>query len=136
MTTLDGNGAIGNEPLTPQPPLPQAGEGEWAPNDGPQPLSRLHATLLAGRFAVTAEIGPPRGATLAPIRRKARQLREWVDAANLTDGQSAVVRLASWATSLAVKEEGLEPVMQLQCRDRNRIALQSDLLGAGALGIP
>ena len=102
----------------------------------PKPLSRLHAAILAGRFAVTAEIGPPRGATLAPIRRKARALKDWVDAANLTDGQSAVVRLASWATSLAVKEEGLEPVMQLQCRDRNRIGLQSDLLGAGAIGIP
>ena len=99
-------------------------------------LSHLQAVLQDGTFAVTAEIGPPRGANVAPIRRKARLLREWVDAANVTDNQSAVVRMASWAGSVVVREEGLEPVMQLQCRDRNRIALQSDLLGAAALGIP
>ncbi len=100
------------------------------------PLSRLHQALLQGRFVVTAEIGPPRGATVEPIRRKARRLRDWVDAVNVTDNQSAVVRLASWAGSLACLQEGVEPIMQLQCRDRNRIALQSDLLGAAALGIP
>jgi methylenetetrahydrofolate reductase (NADPH) len=100
------------------------------------PLSRLHAALRSGRFVVTAEIGPPRSATIAPIRRKAELLRAWVDAANVTDNQSGVVRLASWAGSLAVLQADLEPVMQLQCRDRNRIGLQSDLLGAGALGIP
>ena len=88
-------------------------------------LSHLHAVLQRGRFAVTAEIGPPRGANLAPIRRKAKLLRDWVDAANVTDGQSAVVRMASWAGCLVAMQEGLEPVMQLQCRDRNRIALQS-----------
>lgn len=102
---------------------------------GPSP-SHLRQVLEHGTFAVTAEIGPPRGANVAPIRRKARLLRDWVDAANVTDNQSAVVRMASWAGSLVVREEGLEPVMQLQCRDRNRIALQSDLLGAAALGIP
>jgi methylenetetrahydrofolate reductase (NADPH) len=106
----------------------RSGEDRW--------YSRLHETLESGRFALTAEIGPPRGATVAGIRRKARLLRDWVDAANVTDGQSAVVRLASWAGSLAMMQEGLEPVMQLQCRDRNRIALQADLLGAAALGIP
>ncbi|HEY3111329.1 MAG TPA: methylenetetrahydrofolate reductase [Chloroflexota bacterium] len=100
------------------------------------PLSQLHDVLRHGRFAVTAEIGPPRSATLEPIRRKARLLRGWVDAANVTDNQSAVARLASWAGCLALMQEGLEPVMQLQCRDRNRIALQTDLLGAGAFGIP
>ncbi|MCC7105721.1 MAG: methylenetetrahydrofolate reductase [Chloroflexi bacterium] len=99
------------------------------------PYSRLHAALRRGRFVVTAEIGPPRGATVAPLKRKARLLRDWVDAANLTDNQSAVVRLSSWAGSLAIMQEGVEPVMQLQCRDRNRIALQSDLLSASALGI-
>src|SRR5919197_6473322 len=71
-----------------------------------------------------------------PRRRKAKLLRDWVDAANVTDGQSAVVRLASWAGCLVAMQEGVEPVMQLQCRDRNRIALQSDLLGAAAVGIP
>lgn len=99
-------------------------------------VSRLQAALQDRRFAVTAEIGPPRSATLAPIRRKAALLRDWVDAANVTDCQSAVVRLASWAGCLAAMQEGVEPVMQIQCRDRNRIALQSDLIGAAALGIP
>jgi methylenetetrahydrofolate reductase (NADPH) len=98
--------------------------------------SHLHAVLQRGRFAVTAELGPPRGATIAPIRRKAKLLRDWIDAANVTDGQSAVVRMASWAGCMIAMQEGLEPVMQLQCRDRNRIALQADLLGAAAMSIP
>jgi methylenetetrahydrofolate reductase (NADPH) len=98
--------------------------------------SHLQAVLQRGRFAVTAEIGPPRGANIAPIRRKARLLRDWVDAANVTDSQSAVVRMPSWAGCLVAMQEGVEPVMQIQCRDRNRIALQSDLLGAASLGIP
>jgi methylenetetrahydrofolate reductase (NADPH) len=98
--------------------------------------SHLQAVLQRGKFAVTAEIGPPRGANIAPIRRKAKLLRDWVDAANVTDSQSAVVRMPSWAGCLVAMQEGVEPVMQLQCRDRNRIALQSDLLGAAALEIP
>jgi methylenetetrahydrofolate reductase (NADPH) len=98
--------------------------------------SHLQAVLQRGRFAVTAEIGPPRGANIAPIRRKAKLLRDWIDAANVTDSQSAVVRMPSWAGCLVAMQEGVEPVMQLQCRDRNRIALQSDLLGAAALEIP
>jgi methylenetetrahydrofolate reductase (NADPH) len=98
--------------------------------------SHLQAVLQRGRFAVTAEIGPPRGANVGPVRRKAKLLRDWIDAANVTDNQSAVVRMASWAGCLVLKQEGVEPVMQLQCRDRNRIALQSDLLGAAALEIP
>ena len=105
--------------------------GAWHPAH-----SHLQAVLQRGRFAVTAEIGPPRGASIAPIRRKARLLRDWVDAANVTDSQSAVVRLPSWAGCLIAMQEGVEPVMQLQCRDRNRIALQCDLLGAAAVGIP
>jgi len=101
-----------------------------------KPKSRLQAALQSGRFAVTAEIGPPRGSNVGPVRRKAVLLRDWIDAANVTDNQSAVVRMATWAGSLVVMQEGVEPVMQLQCRDRNRIALQSDLLGAAAMGIP
>lgn len=99
-------------------------------------MSRLSEALEQGRFAVTAEIGPPRGANVAPIRRKAKLLHDWVDAANITDNQSAVVRLASWAGCMVVMQEDVEPVMQLQCRDRNRIVLQSDLLGAAAMQIP
>jgi methylenetetrahydrofolate reductase (NADPH) len=92
--------------------------------------------LTAGEFAVTAEIGPPRGADTAPIVRKAALLRGWVDAVNITDNQSAAVRLSSLAGSLAAIAAGVEPIMQLTCRDRNRIALQSELLSASALGVP
>jgi methylenetetrahydrofolate reductase (NADPH) len=99
-------------------------------------VSHLQEVLESGKFAITAEIGPPRGANVGPIRRKAKLLKDWIDAANVTDNQSAVVRMASWAGSLVVMQEGVEPVMQLQCRDRNRIALQSDLLGAAAMQIP
>lgn len=95
----------------------------------------LRERLASGSFAVTAEISPPRGASTDPITRAATLLRGWVDAVNLTDNQGSKVRLASWAGSLAVLAAGLEPVMQMTCRDRNRIALQSDLLGASALGI-
>lgn len=96
----------------------------------------LRAALAEGRFAVTAEIGPPRGANAEAVRRAARTLLGWVDAANVTDNQGAMVRMSSWAGSLIAMQEGVEPVMQLVCRDRNRMALQSDLLGAAALGIP
>jgi methylenetetrahydrofolate reductase (NADPH) len=102
----------------------------------PDLSGRLAGALRTGRFAVTAEIGPPRGADLAPLRRAAAVLREWVDAANITDNQGAQVRVSSIAGSVAALAEGLEPVMQMTCRDRNRIALQSDLLSAGALGVP
>jgi methylenetetrahydrofolate reductase (NADPH) len=85
---------------------------------------------------VTAEIGPPRGADLSGLRATAAVLRDWVDAANVTDNQGAQVRVSSLAAGVAALAEGLEPVMQMTCRDRNRIALQSDLLSAGALGIP
>ena len=95
----------------------------------------LRERLASGGFAVTAEISPPRGAGTGPITEAAALLRDWVDAVNVTDNQGSNVRLASWAGSLAVLAAGLEPVMQMTCRDRNRIALQSDLLGASALGI-
>jgi methylenetetrahydrofolate reductase (NADPH) len=95
----------------------------------------LRERLASGGFAVTAEISPPRGASTDKITETARNLKDWVDAVNVTDNQGSNVRLASWAGSLAVLNAGLEPVMQMTCRDRNRIALQSDLLGASALGI-
>jgi methylenetetrahydrofolate reductase (NADH) len=102
----------------------------------PVPRSRLRARLESGGFAVTAEIGPPRGADAEAVGVKARLLRGWVDAVNITDNQGSHVRLSSWAGSLAALAAGVEPVMQLTCRDRNRIALQSDLLSASAMGIP
>ena len=95
----------------------------------------LRERLASGSFAVTAEISPPRGASTDPVTRTAALLRGWVDAVNITDNQGSNVRLASWAGSLAVLAAGLDPVMQMTCRDRNRIALQSDLLGASALGV-
>ncbi len=102
----------------------------------PRPPGSLRARLESGGFAVTAEIGPPRGADAQAITRKAEGLRGWVDAVNITDNQGSHVRLASWAGSVAALAAGVEPVMQLTCRDRNRIALQSDLLGAAAVGVP
>jgi methylenetetrahydrofolate reductase (NADPH) len=96
----------------------------------------LRARLASGDFAVTAEIGPPRGADPAALRRKVEPLRGWVDAVNITDNAGAQVRMASWAGSLVAAQAGVEPVMQLTCRDRNRLALQSDLLAAAAMGIP
>jgi methylenetetrahydrofolate reductase (NADPH) len=95
----------------------------------------LRERLASGSFAVTAEISPPRGASTSKITKTAAAVKDWVDAVNVTDNQGSNVRLASWAGSLAVLNAGLEPIMQMTCRDRNRIALQSDLLGASALGI-
>ena len=103
------------------------------PADAP---GRLRSALAAGRFVVTAEIGPAASADPEKITRKAQLLRGWVDAANVTDNQGANVRLSSLAGSVLVGAAGVEPVMQLTCRDRNRLALQSDLLGAGALSVP
>jgi methylenetetrahydrofolate reductase (NADPH) len=101
-----------------------------------RPLGHLAEVLGSGEFAVTAELSPPKGVDTTALRRRARQLGDYVDAINLTDNASAIVRLASWAAALAVMAEGVEAVCQLQCRDRNRLALQSDLLGIAALGIP
>jgi methylenetetrahydrofolate reductase (NADPH) len=97
---------------------------------------RFQSSLESGTFTVTAEIAPPRGADAEVIRRKVQPLRDLVAAVNITDNQSAVVRLASWAGSLLTLALGVEPIMQLTCRDRNRIALQSELLAAAAMGIP
>ena len=97
--------------------------------------SRLKKVLAAGHFAVTAECGPPKGAEPAVIRRKGRILKGFVDSVNVTDNQTGVVRLSSLAACALLKKEGLDPVFQMVTRDRNRIALQSDILGASALGI-
>lgn len=97
--------------------------------------SNLEKVLEAGYFAVTGELGPPRGADPDVVRQKAQFLKGRVDAVNITDNQTAMVRMASWAASLIALQEGLEPNYQMVCRDRNRLAMQSDILGASALGI-
>ena len=100
------------------------------------PESKFAASLQRGAFTVTAEIGPPRSADPQVVTRKVEAVRDWVAAVNITDNQSAVVRLSSWAGSLLAIAAGVEPIMQLTCRDRNRIGLQSELLSAAAMAIP
>jgi methylenetetrahydrofolate reductase (NADPH) len=95
----------------------------------------LERILASGAFAVTAEIAPPASAEGSEIREHAALYRGAIDACNVTDGTRARVRISSLAAAAIVKQEGLEPVLQMVSRDRNRIALQSDLLGAAALGI-
>jgi methylenetetrahydrofolate reductase (NADPH) len=97
--------------------------------------SRLERVLEAGHFAFTGELGPPQGANIEHVRKKASYLKGITDAVNITDNQTAVVRMASWAAGLIAIQEGLEPNYQMVCRDRNRIAMQADLLGAAALGL-
>ncbi len=97
--------------------------------------SRLKQILAEGQFAVTAECGPPKGADPEAIIRKADLLKGSVDAVNVTDNQTAIVRMSSLAACTLLKSAGLDPVLQVVVRDRNRIALQSDILGASALGI-
>jgi len=97
-------------------------------------ISNLHRVLATGKFSVTAEIGPPMSADAEFVREKARELVGIVDAANVTDNQTAIVRMSSIAAAALSQQEGVECVVQMVCRDRNRIALQSDLLGAYALG--
>jgi len=111
------------------------GQPDGARVAGP-PGGVLRARLAAGEVTVTAEAGPPRGADAGAVARKVEPLRGWVDAVNITDNQSANARLSSLAGSVASLAAGVEPVMQLTCRDRNRIALQSELLSAAALGVP
>jgi methylenetetrahydrofolate reductase (NADPH) len=97
--------------------------------------SNLEKVLAAGHFAVTGECGPPRSANPDVVRQKAAHLKGMVDSVNVTDNQTAVVRMSSLAGCLILMQEGLEPNLQMVVRDRNRIAIQSDILGAYALGI-
>jgi 5,10-methylenetetrahydrofolate reductase len=97
--------------------------------------TNLEKVLENGRFAVTAEAGPPKGTSPAVVQRKGEQLRHCCDAVNVTDNQTAIVRMSSVAGCVLLKSQGVDPVMQIVCRDRNRIAIQSDVLGAVALGI-
>ncbi|HEY5669720.1 MAG TPA: methylenetetrahydrofolate reductase [Anaerolineales bacterium] len=97
--------------------------------------SNLERVLRAGHFAVTGELGPPQSADGEVIRKKAALLRGYVDAVNITDNQTAIVRMSSIGAGAILVQEGLEPVIQMTCRDRNRLAIQSDILGAYALGM-
>ncbi len=97
--------------------------------------SRLEKVLAAGHLAVTGECGPPRGCLPDKVREKANHLRGVVDAINITDNQTAMVRMSSFAASVIVKQEGLNPLLQMVTRDRNRLAMQADIIGAYSLGI-
>jgi methylenetetrahydrofolate reductase (NADPH) len=97
--------------------------------------TNLEKVLTEGHFAVTGELGPPKGTSADFVRRKVEILRNYVDAINITDNQTAVVRMSSVAACAILKQVGLDPVMQMTCRDRNRIAIQADILGAVALGV-
>lgn len=97
--------------------------------------SNLERVLSEGKFAVTAEIGPPKGSDPNKIKEKAGIVKGCADAFNVTDNQTAVVRLSSMGGCVILLERGLEPIMQITCRDRNRIALQSDVLGAASVGV-
>jgi 5,10-methylenetetrahydrofolate reductase len=98
-------------------------------------MSKLKDRLTRGQFVVTGEIGPPKGVGLEKCLHDADILRDYVTAINVTDQQSAVLRIGSMSVSARLVQRGLEPVFQLTCRDRNRLALQSDLLSAWALDI-
>jgi len=97
--------------------------------------SNLEKVLTGGYFAATGELGPPKSADPEVIRHKASLLKSYVDAVNITDNQTAIVRMSSISVGTMLMDLGLEPTIQMTCRDRNRLAIQSDLLGASALGI-
>jgi methylenetetrahydrofolate reductase (NADPH) len=97
--------------------------------------SNLQLLLSQGHFVVCGEMSPPQGADKAPILKKCGYFRDVVDAVNLTDNQTAIVRMSSVMSSVFALEGGVEPIMQMTCRDRNRLAQQSDLLGANAAGV-
>jgi len=98
-------------------------------------MTKLEQALKAGKFVITSEVGPPKGVNIEKCLRDAEEIKDRITAFNVTDLQSAVMRFGSLATCKLLLERGLEPVMQMTCRDRNRLALQSDLLSAAGLGI-
>ena len=91
--------------------------------------------MRAGEFLITAEVAPPKGSNPEHMLEQSLKLKNWTHAINITDGSRAVMRMSSFAAALLLQNHGIEPVCQMACRDRNRIALQADLLGASALGI-
>ena len=97
--------------------------------------SKLEKIFAAGHLAVTSEVGPPRGSDVEKVKEKAEMLRGVVDGVNVTDNQTAVVRLSSWSACIILKQMGLNPILQMVTRDRNRLAMQSDILGVWAHGV-
>src|SRR4030066_1909669 len=97
--------------------------------------TNLEKILESGKVAVPAEAGPPKGTSAAVVQRKGEILRNCCDAVNVTDNQTAIVRMSSMAGCALLKQVGVEPIMQMVVRDRNRLAPQSDVLGAVAIGI-
>ncbi|MCK5695180.1 MAG: methylenetetrahydrofolate reductase [Desulfobacula sp.] len=97
--------------------------------------SKLEKVLASGALAVTSEVGPPRGAIPEKMREKASLIKDHVDAINITDNQTAMVRMSSWAGGVIIKLMGLDPILQMVTRDRNRLAMQSDIIGAYSMGI-
>nr|WP_321398338.1 methylenetetrahydrofolate reductase [uncultured Desulfobacter sp.] len=96
--------------------------------------SNLEKVLASGQLAVTSEVGPPRGCNIDILKEKANMIKDYVDGINITDNQTAMVRMSSIAGGIAIKQMGLDPIIQMVSRDRNRLAMQSDILGAYALG--
>jgi methylenetetrahydrofolate reductase (NADPH) len=99
------------------------------------PVSNFASAIQAGEFLVTAEVAPPKGCQPDHMLEQALKLKPWTHAVNLTDGSRAVMRMSSFSAALLLQKHGIEAVCQMACRDRNRVALQADLLGASALGI-
>jgi len=95
----------------------------------------LREAIASGRFIVTGELGPPLGASAAAVAKKAEHFRGLADAVNTTDNQSGIVRMSSVAAAKLLLDAGVDPVVQMTCRDRNRLGLQSDILGASGLGV-
>jgi methylenetetrahydrofolate reductase (NADPH) len=110
-------------------------EAESKPEGNLKSGSNLERTYTSGHFVCTGEIGPAKDASFHNIELFGEAMKGRVDAINLTDNQTAIVRLASWAASVKLISMGVEPTLQMVCRDRNRLAMQSDLLGAYALGV-
>jgi len=100
-----------------------------------EPRSNLQKLLQAGVFVVTSEVGPPKSGDPSVVHKKASYLKNVTDGANITDNQTAIVRMSSIAAASMCIQDGFEPIIQVTCRDRNRIAIQSDLLGAYAMGV-
>ncbi|GAB4146820.1 MAG: methylenetetrahydrofolate reductase [Cyanobacteria bacterium J069] len=117
-----------------QPNPPRVSVAEQQPPT-PNPLSRLQAAAQTGEFLVTAEVMPPKGGDPTHMLQMAHLLKDWVHGVNITDGSRAVLRMSSLVSAALLLREGIEPICQVACRDRNRIGLQADLMGAQALGI-